>query len=86
MNMKRQGYTRTELSASNIEPLTLSIADAAKRAGISRSLIYQEIKAGRLASAKLGKRRLIPLTALQEWLALATTAATSGIMGVSHDC
>ncbi|MBI2256187.1 MAG: excisionase family DNA-binding protein [Proteobacteria bacterium] len=57
------------------DPLALSISLAAKRAGISRSLLYQELKAGRLASAKFGKRRLIPFDALREWLAKATGRA-----------
>lgn len=61
-----------EQTATPSDQLAVSIPDAARRAGIGRSTIYNEIKAGRLASAKLGKRRLIPLAALREWLAAAT--------------
>ena len=56
---------------NNIEPLALSITDAAASAGVSRSLVYKEMAAGRLASIKIRRRRLIPLDALHKWLSAA---------------
>lgn len=45
---------------------------AAATYGVSRTLIYEWIKTGRLASVKLGGARLIPVDALEELLAGAS--------------
>ena len=42
----------------------LSIEEAGQVLGISRTLVYDELRAGRLASVKVGRRRLIPSSAL----------------------
>lgn len=47
----------------------LSVDEAADLAGIGRSLLYDQIAAGRLRSIKCGRRRLIPAGALDEWTA-----------------
>jgi excisionase family DNA binding protein len=44
----------------------LSIPEAASRLGIARSTVYEAIAAGRLRSIKLGRRRLVPESALGE--------------------
>jgi len=62
----------TTTSTSDL-PLALSIGEAAKLSGVSRSTLYAEMMAGRLAWAKVGKRRLIPTEALLAWLRSATT-------------
>lgn len=43
-----------------------SIPEAAERMGIGRSLVYAEIAAGRLRSVKVGRRRLVPASAIDE--------------------
>lgn len=58
------------------EPLAISISKAARHAGIGRSTLYEQIKAGNLASLKIGKRRLIRIADLDAWLqSLAKRAA-----------
>ena len=42
-----------------IEPLADDVAQASRNIGISRSMGYQEIRAGRLDSFTVGKRRLV---------------------------
>lgn len=42
--------------------------DAATAYGISRSLLYEWMKAGRLASVRIGGARLIPVDALEALL------------------
>jgi excisionase family DNA binding protein len=70
----RVAYKRvTSSSSDNREPLAISVDEAAALAGVSRSLLYAEMVAGRLAFAKIGKRRLIPTEALLDWLRAATT-------------
>ena len=46
--------------------LSVSILDAAKMTGLSRSSIYELLNDGRLRSVLIGKRRLIPTSALRE--------------------
>jgi excisionase family DNA binding protein len=49
--------------------LSHSICDVAKITGVGRSLLYQEIKEGRLRIRKLGRRTLIFDADLKAWLA-----------------
>ena len=48
--------------------LSLTIVEAAGAVGISRRQIYVELQSRRLASIKVGKRRLIPTEELKRWL------------------
>lgn len=52
-----------------MEQLVLSIDDAAKVLSVGKSKIYQEIKAGRLAAFKLGRRTFIKRESIEEYLA-----------------
>ena len=54
--------------------VALGIEDAARAAGISRTQLYQEMRTGRLASKKIGKRRVVTPEALRAWIN-ATPAA-----------
>jgi excisionase family DNA binding protein len=47
----------------------LRIAEACRFAGVGRSLLYEEMAAGRLPFLKIGNARRIPRRALEEWLA-----------------
>lgn len=42
-----------------MDPLAISIKDAAKALGLGRTSIYQMIKDGRLEAFKLGRRTLV---------------------------
>ncbi len=46
-----------------------NIPQACERLGISKTLIYKEIGAGRLKAVKAGRRTLITRDAQQSWLA-----------------
>ena len=48
--------------------VTYSVTDTMFALGLSRQAVYDEITRGRLRSFKLGRRRLIPATALTEWV------------------
>jgi excisionase family DNA binding protein len=58
----------------------LSIDRAAVLAGVGGTSIYAAIGAGRLRSVKVGRRRLVPASAIAE-LAAAEQAALSGRVG-----
>jgi len=46
------------------------IPEAMRLLSMSRSVIYEQIRAGRLRSVSQGRTRLIPATAIQEYVAL----------------
>ena len=52
----------------NSERLTLTLPEVAKALGISRGLVYQLAKEGRLPVIRLGKRLLVPKVALSRLL------------------
>lgn len=52
-----------------IEPLAIPIHEAARLGGVSRSTIYQEIAKGKLKFRKIGRRTIIAMDDLREWLA-----------------
>lgn len=45
-----------------------TVDEVARRAGVNEKTIYDEIKAGRLRSRKLGRKHLITPAAIAEWL------------------
>jgi excisionase family DNA binding protein len=49
--------------------LTYSIEEARKVTGVGRTVLYEEIKAGRLRAVKRGRRTLILAEDLRRWLA-----------------
>jgi excisionase family DNA binding protein len=51
-----------------IEKLAYSVKEAATASGISKSLVYQKIKAGELPAKRLGVRTLILADDLQAFL------------------
>jgi len=57
----------TERRPSEREPdRLLSIEQAARALGVGRTALYSEIGAGRIRSVKVGRRRLVPSSAISE--------------------
>jgi excisionase family DNA binding protein len=54
-------------------PLAVSIPDAVKLSGCSRSAIYEALKRGELTARKAGRRTLIPFADLEAYLASLPT-------------
>ena len=50
------------------EQLAVSVPEAAKRIGVSRNLAFQMAQRGELPSVRVGRRRIVPLAALNRWL------------------
>lgn len=46
----------------------LSVAEVASALGIGRSALYSEIAAGRLRTIRVGRRRLVPASAIAEYI------------------
>jgi excisionase family DNA binding protein len=60
---------RDELREATLAPgpdRMYSISEAAAALGVSRTTAYAELQAGRLRSVKLGRRRLVPASAIAE--------------------
>jgi excisionase family DNA binding protein len=54
------------------DKLCYSIGDAAELLSVGRRTLYREIAAGRIATAKMGARTLVPAEALRAWLEAAS--------------
>ncbi|MEV0196104.1 helix-turn-helix domain-containing protein [Nonomuraea sp. NPDC050691] len=52
------------------------IPDAMQKLRMSRSVIYEQLRSGRLRSVKQGRSRLIPATALAEYITLLQQEAS----------
>jgi excisionase family DNA binding protein len=50
----------------------LAVDEAARRLGCGRSSLYGELSAGRLRSVQIGRRRLIPSSAIADRIAAAS--------------
>lgn len=58
------------------DPVLLSVAEVAELTRLGRSRLYDEIRSGRLRSVKVGRRRLISVGAVDQWLAALEDGAT----------
>ncbi|WP_281368857.1 helix-turn-helix domain-containing protein [Phytohabitans rumicis] len=54
------------------------IPEAMRLLSLSRSVIYQEIRAGRLRTVTRGRTRLVPATAITEYVTLLETETLEG--------
>ncbi|MFF5110420.1 helix-turn-helix domain-containing protein [Streptosporangium sp. NPDC000095] len=55
---------------STTEARLYRVSDAMRRLGLSRSVLYELMRSGRLRSVKEGRTRLIPASAIREYIAL----------------
>lgn len=52
------------------DALLLRVPDVMERLRMSRTVIYEQLRSGRLRSVKQGRSRLIPESAVREYVAL----------------
>jgi len=52
----------------NVTPILLNVDEAAAALRLSRSLLYKLIRSGQLRTVKAGRRRLVPVAALTEYV------------------
>ncbi|MBC9822549.1 helix-turn-helix domain-containing protein [Terrabacter sp. MAHUQ-38] len=53
---------------TEVQALAYRVEEAAEALRLSRSVIYELIRSGRLRTVKQGSRRLVPVAALQDYL------------------
>jgi excisionase family DNA binding protein len=58
-----------------IVPVAYRVEEAAQALRVSRDTMYELIRSGRLRTIKVGSRRLIPVVALDEFIAAALAGA-----------
>jgi excisionase family DNA binding protein len=51
-----------------VVPVVYRVEEAAKALRVSRSAIYELIRSGQLRTVKQGRRRLVPVSALKEYV------------------
>lgn len=51
-----------------MEKLTYNAQEVAAVLGVSKSHIYQLLKENRLPVLKLGRRKVVPISALEQWI------------------
>jgi excisionase family DNA binding protein len=64
-----------EKPGSPVPAVLYRVDEAADALRLSRSALYELIRSGRLWSVKSGRRRLVPVAALAEYVASLETAA-----------
>jgi excisionase family DNA binding protein len=62
-------------NTSVVVPVAYRVDEAAEALRVSRDSIYELIRSGRLRTIKVGKRRLVPLVALTEYVTAEMGAA-----------
>lgn len=64
-----------EAHVSGPEVLTLTVSEAARVLGVSRSTAYECVRTGQLRAVRLGRRLVVPRSAIEELLAGPATTA-----------
>ena len=64
--------------------LAISVQEAAELCSVGRDKVYAAINDGQLRSCKVGKRRLVRISALRTWLESLERATSAG-MGFGDD-
>ena len=54
--------------SANVEPLLLRVEEAARLAGVGRSLAYEKVSSGEWPSISIGRARRVPLEGLRRWV------------------
>lgn len=60
---------RRDAATASGSELLVSVPEAARRLGISQSTALELVASGRLGSVKVGARRLVPVAALERFVA-----------------
>lgn len=51
-----------------VEPISLTVPDAVKATGLTRTKLYEAVREGRIATYKVGRSRLIDVKSLREFM------------------
>ena len=65
------------MDTDDIQPLTVTVEQAAKLLGIGRSTAYELVHTGDIPSLRLGRRIVVPIAQLDQTLAAGTSVPQS---------
>jgi excisionase family DNA binding protein len=65
-------------NTTRLEPLAVDIPEACRLTGLGRSKLYELLTAGEIPSVKVGKRRVVPVASLRQWLAKLSNPPAQG--------
>jgi excisionase family DNA binding protein len=65
------------MAGTHPEPLLTTVRQAAGRAGVGRDAMYRLIREGRMPVVRIGRKRLVPVAALEDWVRTEARAETS---------
>jgi excisionase family DNA binding protein len=63
-------------SRAHVPRKAVSVDDAAAMLGVGRSMMYELLETGGVHSVKVGRRRLVPIAALDDFLTMKDTGAS----------
>ena len=66
---RREGDVMADKVVRAVVPVLYDVDEAAEALRLSRSLLYELVRSGRLRTVKAGRRRLVPVAALDEYVA-----------------
>jgi excisionase family DNA binding protein len=61
-------FRRCPVQPTDDDSIAMSIEDVARATTLNRCTVYAEMRAGRLCSFKVGRRRLVSRRALADWV------------------
>lgn len=64
-----------------MDPLLVSVADAARLLGIGKTEMYELVARGEFQRVRIGRRVLIPVQGLEEWVEQHTQASRMATPG-----
>jgi excisionase family DNA binding protein len=64
-----------QIVGTTVEPLAVDIPGACRLTGLGRTQIYELVSSGKLRSCKVGRRRIITVEAIRDYLARLEAAA-----------
>ena len=67
----------TTMTTTTAEPLLLTVPESAKLLNISRVTVFKLLRSGRLASLKIGAKRMIPRQELDRFIERETATKDS---------
>jgi excisionase family DNA binding protein len=65
--------------APRLKPLAVDIPEACRLTGLGRSKLYELLSTGEIRSITVGRRRLIPVAALRDWLDRLETGPSQAV-------
>ena len=60
-----------------MDELALTVSQVVERTRIGRNRVYQAIEAGELRAVRIGRRIVVPVAAVHEWLGQLSTSTAA---------